>query len=93
MPTDSLSHALDLSRGALVVALELSLPLLLVGLVIGLAVSLFQALTQIQEQTLTFIPKIIGVGATLFILMPWMLMVIVEFTTAMFKEMGAVAGH
>jgi flagellar biosynthetic protein FliQ len=87
VPSELVQVAIDLSRRSLVVAMEVALPLLLVGLVIGLAVSLFQALTQLQEQTLTFIPKILGVGGMLFILMPWMIMVIGEYMQHMFQAM------
>ena len=81
-------YAIDLVRRALVVALELSLPMLAVGLAIGLVVTLFQALTQLQEQTLTFVPKIFGLGLALFILTPWMLTVITEYMRDMFGEIG-----
>ena len=87
MPDELIQVAIDLSRRSLIVAMEVALPLLLVGLVIGLSVSLFQALTQLQEQTLTFIPKILGVGGTLFVLMPWMIMVITEYMRQMFQAM------
>ncbi|MBN1420116.1 MAG: flagellar biosynthesis protein FliQ [Planctomycetes bacterium] len=70
----------DRGREALWVTLQLSLPLLAVGLLVGLGVSLLQAVTQIQEQTLSFIPKIIAVGVALFLLLPWLLTVIVEYT-------------
>ena len=82
--------AIDVLREALIVAMEVALPLLLVGLCVGLVVSLFQALTQLQEQTLTFIPKILAVGGVLFLLMPWMLTVVTEFTTEMFKGMSTI---
>ena len=58
---------------AMAVSLKLALPVLLVALVVGLAVSIFQAVTQIQEQTLTFIPKIVATFAVLMIAGPWML--------------------
>jgi flagellar biosynthetic protein FliQ len=76
---------LELSRRALVVALELSLPVLVLSLVIGVAVGLFQAVTQIQEMTLTFVPKIFGVIAALLVLGPWMLSQIVSFAASMFS--------
>ncbi len=88
MDTWILEDAIGLARGALIEAMMLVLPILLAGLVIGLVVSLFQALTQIQEQTLSFIPKILGVGATLFILLPWMLSMIIEYTIERFQDMG-----
>ena len=66
-------------------ALYLSLPALLVGMFSGLAVSIFQATTQINEMTLSFIPKIIAVLGILVMTMPWMLNLIIEFTTRMFN--------
>ena len=80
MSSDSLQFVVDAGREALYIALQLSIPLLSVGLVIGLTVSIIQAVTQIQEQTLSFIPKILAVVGTLIFLMPWMLNVIVEYT-------------
>ncbi len=87
MEPDALEFAVDVGRSALWVALTLSLPLLAVGLVVGLAVSLLQAVTQIQEQTLSFIPKILAVAGTLLILMPWMLRVIVDYTHDLFMKL------
>jgi len=77
---DVVQFVVDRGREALWITLELSLPLLAVGLLVGLAVSLLQAVTQIQEQTLSFIPKILAVGATLFVLLPWLLTVVIEYT-------------
>ena len=57
------------------------MPILLVSLIIGLVVSIFQTVTSIQEQTLTFIPKIIGVFLTIMIMGHWMLNLIIEYTT------------
>ncbi|MFA6761056.1 MAG: flagellar biosynthesis protein FliQ [Sulfuricurvum sp.] len=66
------------------VALYLSMPALLVGMLIGLAVSIFQATTQIQEMTLSFIPKIIGVAVVMILIMPWMLNIISDFAQDIF---------
>ena len=63
----------SLATQAMTLAMEIAGPMLLVGLVIGLVVSIFQAVTSIQEQTLSFIPKIIGLAALIVILGPWML--------------------
>lgn len=90
MSVEATEVAIDMARRALIVALQLSLPMLLIGLVVGLLVSVFQALTQIQEQTLSFIPKILSVGAILFILLPWMLTVISEYTREVFAEIRSV---
>ncbi|BCX79993.1 flagellar export apparatus protein FliQ [Campylobacter sp. 19-13652] len=64
-------------------ALYLSLPMLLCGLIAGLLISIFQATTQINETTLSFVPKIILVVAVIIFLMPWMVSLMVEFTTKM----------
>ena len=75
---------LELSRRALVVALELSLPILLMSLIIGVVVGLFQAVTQVQEMTLTFVPKIFGIIVAMLVLGPWMLSQIVGFASSLF---------
>ncbi len=62
-------------------ALYLSLPMLLGGLVAGLAISIFQATTQINEQTLSFVPKILVVVGIIIFMMPWMMNMMIEFTT------------
>jgi flagellar biosynthetic protein FliQ len=69
------------------VALLLSLPALLVGMFIGLAVSIFQATTQINEMTLSFIPKIIGIVIVIILTMPWMLNTMIDFSTNIFNMM------
>ena len=70
----------QIARDAIEITLFLSLPILGVGLVIGLLVSLFQAVTQIQEATLTFVPKIIVVLLTLLVLSPWMMRKMMFYT-------------
>ena len=62
------------------VALYLSLPSLLVGMLLGLAVSIFQATTQINGMTLSFIPKIIGIVVVIIVTMPWMMNTMIDFT-------------
>ena len=90
MGPDLIQVAVDLTRRALVLTLELSLPVLLVGMVVGLLISLVQAVTQLQEQTLSFIPKILAVTATLFITLPWMLSVLVDYTREALLSMRTV---
>lgn len=75
---------MDLGRNALYMMMILSLPLLGVSLMIGLVVSLVQAITQIQEVTLTFVPKILGVILVLVLLGSWMLQQMLAFTTTLF---------
>jgi flagellar biosynthesis protein FliQ len=65
-------EVLDVARDAVVTLLLVSAPLMLVGLIVGVAVSLFQALTQIQEQTLVFVPKILAIFLALLIVLPFM---------------------
>ena len=76
--------AVDIARGALIEALIIAVPILGAGLVIGLLVSLFQAVTQIQEQTLTFVPKIIVMILVAVFLMGWIAVRMTEFATTMF---------
>jgi flagellar biosynthetic protein FliQ len=68
----------------MLVALKLSAPILLTSLVIGFAVSLFQSLTQIQEVTLAFVPKLLGVGVALLVCGNWMMHTLVAFTNDLF---------
>ena len=77
--------AVALIQRALVIALMLSAPLLIFGLVTGLLVSILQAVTQVQEMTLTFIPKMLAIAAALFIFGQWMLLVIIGFTREVFN--------
>ena len=65
------------------IALYISLPMLLSGLIAGLIISIFQATTQINETTLSFVPKILLVVVVIIFLMPWMISMMVEFTTRM----------
>lgn len=72
-------------------AILLSAPILLVGLVVGLAVGIFQSATQIQEMTLTFIPKMIAVLAALVIGLPWMMNLVLSYTQEMFNLIVTVS--
>ena len=83
----SQGEILDFARQALSVACMVSLPFLLVSLVIGMAVSIFQAMTQIQEATLSFVPKIIVLGLAMVCLGPWMLGTLVNFTANLFRSL------
>lgn len=72
--------AVDLSRDALLATLVLAGPIMAIGMVVGLAISIVQAVTQLQEQTLTFVPKIVGMGIAAAFFMPWLVMRMVEYT-------------
>jgi flagellar biosynthetic protein FliQ len=67
-------------------------PILGVSLLVGLLVSIFQAMTQIQEQTLTFIPKVVAVVAVLLLLGPWMLSVLTVYTSNLLKQLASFGG-
>jgi len=85
----SVEAVIALGRSALELTLALAGPVLLFGLVAGLAVSVVQALTQIHEITLTFVPKIVAAVAALVLFGPWMLARLVAFTTALFQSLPA----
>jgi flagellar biosynthetic protein FliQ len=80
------TQVIHIGMQAMVVAAELSAPVLLTGLLIGFAVSLFQSVTQIQEVTLSFVPKAIGIGVALLITGSWMLHQMIAFTTSLFGQ-------
>ncbi len=83
---------ISLTLEAMVLAMKIGMPLLLVGLVLGLVVSVFQAVTQIQEQTLAFIPKVIGLAVVLVIGGPWMLDQVVTYTQELYSSIPTVVG-
>lgn len=72
---------------AIKTAITLASPMLAVGLIVGILVSIFQAATQINEMTLVFVPKMLGVAAALLVFFPWMLRVINDFTYNMFVNL------
>ena len=82
--------AVELGRQALVITFMVAAPMLLTGLAVGLIVSILQAATQIQEQTLSFIPKILGMMAALFIFMPWMMRTVGGFAREMLQGMSTL---
>ena len=85
-------EVISLSLEAMVLAMKIGMPLLLVGLVIGLVVSVFQAVTQIQEQTLAFIPKVIGMAIVLVVGGPWMLGQVVMYTQELYSAIPTIVG-
>ncbi|MGV6814857.1 MAG: flagellar biosynthetic protein FliQ [Phycisphaerales bacterium] len=77
--------SIELIRQALMVTLKIAVPLLFTGMVIGLLISLVQSVTSIQDQTLTFVPKLIGVIAVAIMLLPWIIGRILVFTSQMLQ--------
>jgi flagellar biosynthetic protein FliQ len=84
------AELLDVAREGFRVMILIAAPALLAGLAIGLVIALFQALTQIQEMTLTFVPKILVVFVTLLLFLPFMLHELMDFTRGLFDR--AIAG-
>jgi flagellar biosynthetic protein FliQ len=82
----------NLATQAMTLAFEIAGPILLVGLVIGLAVSLFQAVTQIQEQSLSFIPKIVGLAVLIVVLGPWMMDKLVNYAVNLYMSIPSLVG-
>ena len=83
---------INLATRAMTVAVEVAGPMLLAGLVIGLVVSIFQAVTSIQEQSLSFIPKIIGLGVIIVLLGPWMLDQLINYAQDLFISIPSLVG-
>ena len=87
-----MSHALviDLARNAALMALLLAGPMLVVALLVGLVISVLQAVTQIQEQTISFVPKLMAVAGAFLVGLPWMLQMIVRYTTELFRSLPSL---
>jgi flagellar biosynthetic protein FliQ len=81
------SNVIEIALQTMVVTLKLSAPILLTALIIGFAISLFQSMTQIQEFTLAFVPKVVGVGIALLLSGNWMLHTLVDFTHDLFDRL------
>jgi flagellar biosynthetic protein FliQ len=85
-------YVIKLGQEAMMLVLLVGGPMLIVALVVGLGVSIFQAVTQIHEMTLTFIPKIVAVGATILLILPWMMQQVVDFTHRLISSIPTVIG-
>ena len=84
------NDAIGLFQQSIMLALMLAGPMLFFGLLAGLIVSIFQAVTQVHEMTLTFIPKILAVVLSVFLFMPWMINKIIDFTTNLFSNLASL---
>tara|TARA_Y100000588_G_C13987792_1_gene810134 strand:- start:5 stop:274 length:270 start_codon:yes stop_codon:yes gene_type:complete len=85
-------YIVKLGQDTLLLVLYVAGPILIVALVVGLLVSIFQAVTQIHEMTLTFIPKILAVAAALSFLLPWSLQQLIDFTVNLFSSIPTAIG-
>ena len=83
---------INIALQTMLVALKLSAPILVTSLVIGFTISLFQSMTQIQEFTLAFVPKLVGVGIALLLSGGWMLQTLVDFTKDLFEMVPSLLG-
>jgi flagellar biosynthetic protein FliQ len=88
----SQDQVISICVSAMEVAMKIAMPMLLVGLIVGLLVSIFQAVTQIQEQTLSFIPKIAGLAVVLVVGGPWMLGQLLNWTEGLYAEIPKLVG-
>jgi flagellar biosynthetic protein FliQ len=84
------TDVLEIAMQTMVVSLKLSAPVLVTALVIGFAISLFQAMTQIQEFTLAFVPKVVGIGVALIVSGNWMLHTLLDFTVDLFERVPSL---
>ena len=87
----NVDQAIDVVKNLMMLCLKMSLPLLLSAMIIGLLVSFFQAITSIQEQTLTFVPKAMFMVVIFIILFPWMTNTMLDYTSEMFRAMSEMA--
>lgn len=78
------TEALDLGREALLTVLIVASPIMGIGMLVGLVISLFQSMTQLQEQTLSFVPKIVGMVGLALLLVPWLANRLLEYSQALF---------
>lgn len=83
-------EVVDVTREAIYILIKLSAPVMLVGLAVGLIISLIQALTQIQEMTLSFVPKIIAIYFTIMLLMPYMITTLDDFNQRLAERIVAI---
>ena len=83
-------YVVELMKGLMAHIMMLATPLLLMGMTVGLLVSLFQAVTSLQEQTLTFVPKALAVSALPFFIMPWMVRTLMDYTKGIFEKIPSM---
>lgn len=91
-PGLTMSHVLvvDMARNMIMTALLIAAPMLVVALAVGLIVSVIQAVTQIQEQTLSFVPKLVAVAVTFIIALPWIIQIMVRYTSELFRSLPSM---
>ena len=88
----SIGFAVNLMRGGVLQTLMIAAPILLIGMLVGLIVSILQATTSIQEQTLTFVPKIAAILGAIFLFGPWIVTSMVQFTKRLLEQIPNMTG-
>ena len=83
-------NVIDLGSKAIIIAMQVAAPVLLAALITGIVISIFQAATQINEQTLSFIPKIVGITVAMVICGPWILQIMLGFTKEIFNGIPGI---
>ena len=83
-------YVVEIMKGLMAHIMMLSAPLLIMAMAVGLIVSLFQAVTSLQEQTLTFVPKALAVTGLIFFIMPWMVRTLMDYTKGIFEKMPSM---
>jgi flagellar biosynthesis protein FliQ len=79
--------AIEVVKALIVQALNIATPILVTAMMVGLAVSVFQAVTSIHEQTLAFVPKVVGIASVIIITLPWVVRSLMQFTTLLIQKM------
>lgn len=87
----TLEFVVSIIRQALITILMAAAPVLITGLVVGLVVSIFQAVSQVHEMTLTFIPKIVAIFVAMMVFGPWMIRIVVDFAVTIFNNLPVYA--
>ncbi len=82
----TVDQAAELGRAALMMTLLVGAPVLLAAIVVGLVISILQAVTQIQDQTISFVPKIVAMLLTLLIVLPWAMSLMIEYSTNLIRD-------
>jgi flagellar biosynthetic protein FliQ len=88
----SIGTAINILRGGVLQVLVIAAPILLIGMLTGLIISIIQATTSIQEQTLTFVPKIAAILGAVAIFGPWIISSMVQFTIRLFQQISSMSG-
>ena len=86
----TMTEVLEIARLTVITMLKIGAPVMLIALIVGIAISLFQALTQMQEMTLTFVPKIIVIFISMIFLLPFMMASLIDFSQGLFARMATV---